>query len=109
MTLEFFKFSSVHLQYLSFFREEGIAFSTLFWKLKGVTLFVGKMPRLRGSKGKFLLKNEVLGVSRLKKKKLFPQKAFCLFVVAETFFEVALYLETYSVPRTLGCTLGQTP
>ena len=45
-------------------RENGEVFPALFWQLKGETLFVGKLSRLRGSKGKFLNKNTVLGVPR---------------------------------------------
>ena len=41
-------------------------------------------------------------------KKNFPHKAFCLFVTAEMFLEVALFLETYSVLKT-GCTPCEKP
>ena len=44
-------------------REEG---GGHFWKLKRVTLFVGKMPRLRVAMGIFIIKNAVLRVPRWK-------------------------------------------
>ena len=44
--------------------------------------------------GKFLIKNAVLGVPRWKKIQIFLHENFCLFVVAEMFLEVALFLES---------------
>ena len=62
------------------------------------------MPILRESMGKVLIKNAVLRVPRWKKTQIFPHEAFCLFVVAGMYFEVALLLESYSVLETPGCT-----
>ena len=44
----------------------------------------------------------------MKDTQIFSHKAFCLFVVAEMFLEVALFLEVYSVQKT-GCTPGRPP
>ena len=40
----------------------------------------------------------------MKNTQFLPHKAFCLSVVAEMFFGVALFLEVYSALKT-GCTL----
>ena len=66
------------------------------------------MPRLRVSMGKFLIKNAVLGEPRWKTPNFFSHESFCLFVVAEMFLGVALFLEVYSVVKT-GCTPGRPP
>ena len=47
--------------------------------------------------GKFLIKDALLGVPGWKKTQIYPHEDFCLFVVAEMFFQVALFLETSSV------------
>ena len=47
--------------------------------------------------GKFLIKDALLGVPGRKKPQIYPHEDFCLFVVAEMFFQVALFLETSSV------------
>ena len=88
-------------------RMEGGA-SALFGNWKEWPCLLEKMLRLWVSMGKFLLKNPVLGVPTWKKPQHFPHKAFCLFVAAKMFLEVALFLETYSVLKT-RCTLGRPP
>ena len=45
-------------------RERVEVSTALFWKLKGVTLFVGKNAQIMRSMGKFLIENIVLGVPR---------------------------------------------
>ena len=47
-------------------RGEGETSSALFWKLKGVTLFVGEIGQITASVGKFPIKNAFLGVPREK-------------------------------------------
>ena len=44
----------------------------------------------------------------MKNTQFLPHKAFCLSVVAEMFFGVALFLEVYSALKT-GCTPGRPP
>ena len=44
----------------------------------------------------------------MKNTQFLPYKAFCLSVVAEMFFGVALFLEVYSALKT-GCTPGRPP
>ena len=58
------------------YQEEGSLPLVFCWKLKEMTLFWGEMPRLWASMGEF------------------PHDAFCLFVIAEMFLEVALFLQT---------------
>ena len=45
----------------------------------------------------------------MKKTQIFPHAGFCLFVVAEMFLEVTLFLETSSVLKTPGCTPCRPP
>ena len=45
-------------------RERVEVSTALFWKLKGVTLFVGENAQIMRSMGKFLIENIVLGVPR---------------------------------------------
>ena len=61
---------------------------------------LGKMPKLQGTAGKFLIKNAVLGVPRWKRPKLVSIRSL-VFVVAEMFLEVALFLETSYVLKNV--------
>ena len=45
-----------------------------------------------------------------KNNKIFPMRPFVrLFFVTEMFLEVTLFLETYSILKTPGCTPGRQP
>ena len=109
MCLEFFKLPLGHLQNLSFLAHcrgrRGIPPQLFFGNWNEWSCLLGKMPRLGVSMGKFFIRNAVLGVPRWKNPQVFPHEVLCLYVVAEMFLKMALYLETYSVVKT-GCAPG---
>ena len=82
-------------------REEGEAF---FRNWKDWPCLLGKMPRLRVTIGTFFIENAVLGVPRWKEAPYFSPYMFCLFVAAEIFLQVAIFLEAYSVLKNAWST-----